>query len=292
MGSQWEGSAEDAFFDSDKFDKQRVLNLAENKYNMKIDGYENDYYVMGVDVGRFACTTEVVIIKVTQPPVGNPIKQIVNLYTYEEEHFGKQAIQLKRLFKKFKCRCCVVDGNGLGAGLVDFLVLDQKDPDTGEFLPNWGVYNDENGYYRKYITDDTIHNAMYIMKATNVINSELYAYTSTQLMNGRLRFLIDETEAKAKLMAMSQSATMTKTQRDEYLMPYVLTTALKAQCMNLIMNQDGALIVLKQANPKIKKDKFSALIYGLSFCKLIEDRNAKKNRDFKISDMMLFTKRH
>lgn len=68
---------------------------------------------MGVDVGRFGCSTEVVIIKVTPGRGEAALKKIVNIYTFDEEHFGLQAIQLKRLFNLYKCRVAVVDGNGL-----------------------------------------------------------------------------------------------------------------------------------------------------------------------------------
>ena len=91
---------------------------------------------MGVDVGRFGCTTEVVIIKVTAGSSDIPRKRIVNIYSFEEEHFGMQALKLKRLFNQYKCRMAVIDGNGLGAGLVDMLTMDTIDPDTGETLYN------------------------------------------------------------------------------------------------------------------------------------------------------------
>ena len=199
-----------------------------------------------------------------------------------------QAIQLKRLFQRFKCKTCVVDGNGLGAGLVDFLVTDQIDPDTGETLFNWGVVNDDDGKYKRFQTENTVHNAMYIMKANQTINSELYSYTQSQLMSGKLRFLIDENEAKAKLMKMEQYKTMTKSQQEDYLLPYVQMSILRAQMVNLVLNQDGALLVLKQANSKIKKDKFSALIYALSYCKEQEDKSRRK-KGHKLTDFMLFT---
>ncbi len=287
-GSAWCGEIENAFFSIDKLNKYRVLNLAEKKYNEKLQG--KDYYVMGVDVGRRGCTTEVVIIKATWARSGAMIKQVVNLYTYEAEHFGMQAIQLKRIFKRYKCKCCVVDGNGLGAGLVDFLIMDQIDPETGETLHNWGVVNDPDGAYKRFQTDDTVHNAMYVMKANQTLNSEMYGYVQSQLMSGKLRFLIDEMEAKSKLMDMKQSAKMTALQKDAYLRPYLYTSVLFEQMMNLVLNQDGALLVLKQASSKIKKDKFSALIYGLYYCKMEEDRD-KKHRDGRgLGKMMLFTK--
>lgn len=48
--SVWAGSVEGAFFDPNKFDQCRILNLAEKKYNNKIN--KDGFYVMGVDVGR------------------------------------------------------------------------------------------------------------------------------------------------------------------------------------------------------------------------------------------------
>lgn len=111
MNSIWAGNIEGAFFNTNKFDQCRVLNIAETKYNKGIAA--KGYYLMGVDVGRFGCTTEVVIIKVTPQPTGVSAKQIVNIYTFEEDHFGMQAIKLKRLFNQYKCNIAVIDGNGL-----------------------------------------------------------------------------------------------------------------------------------------------------------------------------------
>lgn len=109
--SRWAGSVEGAFFSADKFDKYRDIQLAEecasNKNSAKA------YYVLGVDVGRLDCTTEIVVMKVTPAPTGVQQKHIVNIYSYETEHFGLQSIKIKRLFHKYKCKIAVVDGNGL-----------------------------------------------------------------------------------------------------------------------------------------------------------------------------------
>lgn len=132
--SKWTGDVESAFFNSEKFDKQRKINIPEYKYSNKTP--KDGYYIMGVDVGRFGCSTEVVIIKVRPGRGERLIKRVVNIYSFEEEHFGMQALKLKRLFNLYKCRVAVIDGNGLGAGLVDMLTMDTTDPDTGEVLPN------------------------------------------------------------------------------------------------------------------------------------------------------------
>lgn len=276
--SKWTGDIESAFFSSERFDKNRRIRMPEWKYSNKTS--KDGYYIMGVDVGRFGCTTEVVIIKVTAGSSDIPRKRIVNIYSFEEEHFGMQALKLKRLFNQYKCRMAVIDGNGLGAGLVDMLTMDTIDPDTGETLYNWGVVNDEDNKYRNMKTEDTIVDAMYIMKANQVLNSEMYAYCQSEINAGRVIFLIDEATAKNKLMSQAQGKKMSQSKRADYLMPFVQTSILKDQMLNLIYENDGAHIILKQSSKKIKKDKFSALIYGLYYCKLQEDsRHKKRKRD-------------
>ena len=194
------------------------------------------------------------------------------------------------LFHKYKCKIAVVDGNGLGAGLVDFLVIDQDDPDTGEPLGALGVYNDDDGLYKKFLNNAAypMPNSLYIMKANAKINSELYAYCQSQMGSGKIHFLIDENTAKNKLLSQSQSKRMTKAKRADYLRPYVLTSILEDQMMNLVEENEGMNIVLKQNNRTIKKDKFSALIYALSYPRMIEEKGGRKHRD-DLSKLMLFT---
>lgn len=156
------------------------------------------------------------------------------------------------------------------------LTMDTIDPDTGETLYNWGVLNDEDNKYRNMKTDDTINDAMYIMKANAPLNSEMYAYCQSEINAGRVNFLVDEQIAKNKLLSQAQGKRMSAAQRADYLMPYVATSVLKEQMMNLIQENDGAHIILKQSSKKILKDKFSALIYGLYYCKLQEDRSTRR----------------
>ena len=62
------------------------------------------------------------VIKVIPQVVGTAIKSLVNIYTYEDMHFEEQAIRLKKLFYKYKAKRIVIDANGIGAGLVDYMV--------------------------------------------------------------------------------------------------------------------------------------------------------------------------
>jgi len=58
--------------------------------------------------------------------------------------------------------------------------------------------------------------------------------------------------------------------------------------LNLIEDNEGVNIILKRENRGIKKDKFSAFVYGLYYIKQEEDRRKKrKGRD--ISKLLLFS---
>ena len=284
--SEWSGDAENAFFSAEKFDKHRVLLQPEYEYSNRSS--KTAYYVLGVDVGRKGCTTEVCVFKVTPQAQGTSLKTLVNLYTWDEDHFEDQAINIKRLFYKYKARKVVIDANGLGIGLVDYMVKAQIDPESGETLPDFGIENDEEGFYKQFKTTETEIDAMYLMKANAPINTEAHSYVQTQLASGKIKFLIDENQAKVKLMSTKNGQNMDNNKRADYLMPFTLTTILREQMLNLVEENEGVNIILKQSNRSIKKDKFSAFEYGLYYIKQEEDRRKKKKKR-NISDMMFFS---
>ena len=284
--SEWSGDAENAYFSADKFDRHRVLLQPEYEYSGR--STKSAYYVLGVDVGRKGCTTEVCVFKVTPQAQGPALKTLVNLYSWDEEHFESQAINIKRLYYKYKARRIAIDANGLGIGLVDYMVKSQIDPETGEYLPDFGVENDDEGFYKKFKTVETETDAMYLIKANAPINTEAHTYVQTQLASGKIKFLIDENQAKVKLMSTKVGQGMDADKRAEYLRPFTLTTILREQMLNLVEENEGVNIILKQSSRTIKKDKFSAFEYGLYYIKQEEDRS-KRHKKRNISEMMFFT---
>lgn len=94
---------------------------------------------------------------------------------FNDEHFEQQAIWLKKLYYKYNARRIVIDGNGLGIGLMDYMVKSQADVETGETYPDFGVYNDNDNFYKKYKTTVTEEDAVYIIKANASLNTEIHA---------------------------------------------------------------------------------------------------------------------
>lgn len=282
--SIWSGSSLEAFFNTEVFDRNRTLNQPEHEYSGRSN--KNAYYILSVDVGRKGCSSVVCVFKVTPQPQGSAIKTLVNMYTFDEDHFEDQAINIKKLFYKYKAKRVVIDGNGLGIGLLDYMVKPQIDPDTGETLVDFGIENDEDNFYKKYKTDVTELDAIFVVKANAPINTEAHSNAQTQLSSGKIKMLIDERTAKAKLMNTKVGQNMNSDERAKYLKPFTLTSILKEEMMNLKEDNEGVNIILKQINRGIKKDKFSSFEYGLYYIKLCEERKKKKKR-FSVSDFML-----
>ena len=288
--SKWSGTVEDAFFSSEVFDRNRILNQPE--YEASGRSSKAAYYILAADVGRKGCDTVVCVFKVTPQPQGSAIKSLVNIYTLTDEHFEDQAIKLKSLYYKYNARRIVIDANGLGVGLVDFMVKPQVNPDTLEVMPDFGVYGgtqeDAAQEYKKYRTNSTEQDALYLIKASAPINTEAHTIARSNLSSGKVKFLIDERVAKQKLLNTKVGQNMKPEERANYLKPFTLTSILKEEMMNLREENEGVNIILKQANRGIRKDKFSAFEYGLYYIKQ-EEESKRKRKKFNASEWCFVT---
>ena len=166
------------------------------------------------------------------------------------------------------------------------MVKAQHDPETGDVLPDFGVINDDEGYYKKYQTAQTEHESMYIIKANAALNTEAHANVQNWMSSGKIKFLIDEREAKAKLLNTKVGQNMKPEERAKYLKPFTLTSILKEEMLNLREENEGVNIILKQANRAIQKDKFSSLEYGLYYIRKLEESKRKRKKRFSAKDWM------
>lgn len=246
------------------------------------------YYIISVDVGRIGCQTAIMVFKVTPQLKGSAIKSLVNIYAFDEEHFRAQALKIKRLYYKYNPKAIVVDGNGLGVGLIDELVLQTINEDTKEVYPPFGIINDKNNLYKNFITEDMEKDVIYIIKANSEINTEAHTNVLSQISSGRVKFLVDEREAKTKFLSTNVGKSASIDQRANYLKPFTLTSILREEMLNLKETREGKNIKLEPVNRKIKSDKFSAFEYGLYYIKILEDAEKKKKRN-RLADFMLFT---
>jgi hypothetical protein len=269
--SRWTGGSNESWFDDDKLNKHRKLLRAERKY--KIVGENSEaFYILSIDVGRFGAQSVVCVFKV-MPTKDHFRKNLVNIVVMTDTHFNEQATIIKRMIKEYDPKEVVIDGNGVGAGLVDILIMPNMDTYTGETLAALGVINDEN--YVNLRLPDT-KKILYVLKANSALNSEIHSNCYTQVSSGAVNFLVSERVARAKLMATKKGQKMKPEERNKILMPYEMTSRLLDEMLNLRVKPKVTGIEVEQIARRVPKDKFSAFEYGLYRIKFYEDAYYKQ----------------
>lgn len=284
--SRWSSGSENAYFAAEVFDRYR--SLQEPVFEREENLGKGVGYIMAIDVGRFSDQSEVAIWKYIPQTGTTSTKHLVNITSFEQMHFSEQAVEIKLLYNRYKPEKVVIDGAGLGAGLVDELIKPQVDVRTNQYLNPWGVANDDKGYYKQFKTADTINNLLYIIKANAPFNTEMYANLQTQLTTGKLRFLIDERQAKMKMDASraKKFKDMTEDEKANWIVPFTQTSLLKDQMINLEEKHEGVNIILDRTNKNIRKDKVSAMGYGLWYIKVEIDDVAMRRRTMTWDQML------
>jgi len=266
-GSRWSGSIEGSFYNPDLFDRQRILEEPENFRD--VESSLDTYYIIGIDVGRLNDSSEAVIIKVVPDINGVAKKEVVWLESYEKMHFKEQSIRIKKLYNNFLPEAIVIDANGIGAGLVDYLIDDQIESITGEILPTFAIKNDSRYEHLKKKTDIDV---LFNIKANESLNSEMHINLASQMSSNKLHFLLDERAARKLVNKEGQIIeNLSIRDRAKRLKPFILTTLLKDQVMNLVKkNEEMNKVSLKRYDVSLGKDKFSALEYGLYYISMKE----------------------
>ena len=273
------GGAADGWLSSSKLTRLRKIINPHYKNMCKSD---KDFYVIGVDVARTgdARSIATIVQVIPQPYPKKWIKKLVNLYTFngDDRHFQDQANSLKKLIAAFKPKEVIIDGTGLGKGLLDFMVMETTDSKTGEILPAYGSYNYDE---LKKVQPADAPEIINVLIANASLNSEVHSIFYTEVMSGHLRLLIEENEAKSKLMATKMGQKMSLDKRVARLMPYEMTTRLIEEVGNLRVKATTAAsknIMVERINKEIQKDRFSATEYALYAVRCMEDKEAKKNK--------------
>ena len=276
--SIWSGSSEEAWFNFDKMSKYRKIKNPETHAISRANSEQ--FYLLSVDVGRLNDQTVCCVFRVNVSGDGKYYATLVNLYvlgrTAETKPFRIQAMDLKKIMRKFNPREVIIDTNGLGLGMADEMIQEQVD-EFGNVYPAYGFANDDD--YLKIQPKDAVR-ILYGIKANGPLNSKIHGNAYSRINGGMVRFLIKEQEAKNALLSTKQGQKMSVMQRVKRLMPHEMTTKLFEEMANLRLKKTGASmdIVLEQINPRYPKDKYSAFAYGLWRIKELEEEQAKRRR--------------
>lgn len=271
---EWVGCANNALVDVNKLMASRVLE--EPIFEAQ---KESDEYYISVDVARSENTNNnqsaIVIIKALRSPVNKRIceLQVVNVFGVTNKmNFKNQACLVKKLKNFYRAKMVVVDGNGLGSGLVDQLLLDSYDPITGEYLGCFDTINTDNKP-----ENPNADKCLFDMKAQGY-QTKVVSYFINAIDSGILKLLIRK-----------QEQDFTDKEREFYdrnVLPFINTELLFMEIANLKLKiMSGNNLSVEKVVKKIDKDKFSALSYGIFYVMEFKNQERKKDTNFDPSQM-------
>lgn len=266
---KWVGCADNALVDVNKLMASRIL--TEPILEMQ---RETDEFYIAVDVARSENTSNnqsaIVVLKVLRSPVNKRVVDIqaVNVLGVSNKmNFKNQACLIKKLKRQYKAKMVIVDGNGLGSGLVDQLLLTSYDPVTGE---NLGCFNTINTDNKPEV--DNAEKCLFDMKAQGQ-QTKVVSYFINAVDSNILHMLIRK-----------QEQDFTDKEReffDKNVAPFMNTELLFMEITNLRLKVlSGNNLTVEKVVRKIDKDKFSALSYGIFYIMEFCNKDKEPETDY------------
>ena len=259
--SKWVGAASGALVNINKLMNCRSLTSPVLSSKNK----EDEFYI-GVDVARSQNTSNnqsfISVIKVNRTKDKTKIvsMDLVNLINIPNiMNFTAQACVIKKYKKLYNAKNVIVDGNGLGAGLIDELLKESFDPITKESLGCWDTINDDNMPEVPEIAEKILYN----LKAQSAQSKIVTNYID----------VVDS--GKFRMLESKQQSEFTEKEYDDFdncIAPYLQTDCLFEEIANLKLKHlsNGGVTIEKVVN-KLDKDRVSATIYVLwyinEFCR-------------------------
>ncbi|MDR2277362.1 MAG: hypothetical protein LBE23_05845 [Vagococcus sp.] len=260
--SKWVGASTGALININKLQECRNL----TKPILRNEDINEEYYI-GIDVARSESTannqSSASVIRVVRNSRTNRVKslEVVNTINISNtKNFTAQAIEVKRLRKAYSALMVIVDGNGLGSGLVDQLLKETYDPIADEIYPCWNTINTEN------------------QPETNDYDTCLFDMKAQTYQTKVISHFIDAVDSgKLRLLEKRKDSTFSQLEMDNYIekvLPYVQTDFMFEEIANLKLKvlNNGNLTVEKTVS-KLNKDRFSCLsyciFYIMEFCNAV-----------------------
>lgn len=266
---KWVGCSDGALVDVNKLMACRIL----ERPILEIEDEKDEFYI-GVDVARSENTNNnqsaISVVKVIRNPKTKRIieLQIVNVLGMSNKlNYTDQACIVKKYKKAYKAKMVVVDGNGLGSGLVDELLKRSYDKITGEYLGCFDTINTDN---QPEVED--AEKILFDMKAQSY-QTKVVSHFINAVDSGLLKMLIRKQEQDFNDKEREFF--------DKNVSPFLNTEFLFMEITNLKLKINGKNLSVEKVVRKIDKDRFSAtaycLFYILEFCNKDLD---KENYDY------------
>lgn len=248
--------------------------------------------IMSVDVAlmasrKHANDASALEINVAIPNGTAYINNFVYIETFEGLTTDELGLIVMRYFYKYKCTDLVLDCAGVGLSVFDFIVKEQYDPQTGETYEAMTSCNSQEMAERCKVKN--AHKVVWCIKANADFNSNAATMLRAGIQNGNVNILDSEFLAEDTVKKVQGYKSMTPSEQAKLIMPYVQTSMLINEMINLEYEVNNNKVKLKERSG-MRKDRFSSMEYNYYVSQLLSSQLKPKNVEQDILSLMTIRK--
>ena len=192
-----------------------------------------------------------------------------------------QAIRIRQLYEDFDADYIVIDARNGGIQIVYSLQKVLYDEERGVEYPPLKCMNNDD--YAKTCSDPSAQPCIYVINATQTLNSDIAIAFRKNLTENRIDFLVNYNTAKDEILP-SNLEYINSTDDDSIInfeRPFLETQAMINECAELQyekMPQTGIIKIYEQG--KNRKDRYTSCSYGSYFFDQLELDLAGSSSDY------------
>ena len=292
MGAMWFGDTGSNLFKFEEFNKRRKIKyclLPLKFYNdkMKVPDVGNtEERVLSVDVALMASRRKkkndaaaLFINNLIQTDDTTYHSNFVFGETFEGLTTDALGIIVMRYFYEYKCTQLVIDTQGLGIGVYDFICKDQYDSETGKTFKALKCCNDDDMAIRCKVKD--ANPVVWSVKANDKFNNEICILLRNGIDNGKVSFLISEDDCEDVISKELYKGFNKLTPSDQAVIKnsYLQTTMAEYELIKLDHEVKNGNIKVKEQSG-MRKDRYSSIAYNYwCACQLELGLKPKQNKN-------------
>nr|DAH30108.1 MAG TPA: large terminase [Caudoviricetes sp.] len=180
--------------------------------------------------------------------------------TFEGLKTDELGMIVMKYFYEYQCTDLVLDTNGIGLGVYDFITKDQICQENGKRYQAMTCINDKDMAERCKVRD--ANKVVWSVKANANFNNEICVLLRNGIQNGKINFLISEQDADSSLKETYKGYfKMSPTEQAKLKISYVQTTFAVYELIKLDHEVKNGNIKVKEVEG-MRKDRYSSIAYS------------------------------
>lgn len=249
---------------------------------------DGEIRVIGVDVALMGgnANDATVITCLRLIPNGDKyLRKVAYIETLEGSHTDDQAIRIKQLFEDFQASYVALDCHGNGMSIYDALVKVMYDEQRDVEYEAWCAFNDDEMKARAKTPNPLP--VVFSIKAGNRLNHEIATSLRVNLQSSNIELLVSEIEARDILSDKKFFIDASPEERANIIQPYLQTTLLVNELVNLEHEIVGGFVKIKEKSGK-RKDRYSSLGFANYLAKILEGENLQQQDNYDFDDDLVY----